>query len=86
MNIWIYNFFISQGIHEVKRQIPRNHDSHKPRPFDPISPVAKDISKETWLLCFDEFQVKLVFKHYNIQIYFRKTYAANQWRSQGPIL
>ncbi|XP_071800779.1 AFG1-like ATPase [Asterias amurensis] len=48
---------VHSRIHEVKRQIPRNHDSHKPRPFDPISPVAKDISSETWLLCFDEFQV-----------------------------
>ncbi|XP_038048119.1 AFG1-like ATPase [Patiria miniata] len=44
-------------IHEVKKQIPRDHTSTKPRPFDPIAPVAKDISRETWLICFDEFQV-----------------------------
>lgn len=26
--------------------------------FDPIPPVASDIAKESWLICFDEFQVK----------------------------
>ncbi|XP_022089927.1 AFG1-like ATPase isoform X2 [Acanthaster planci] len=44
-------------IHEVKKRIPRDRTSNKPQPFDPIAPVAKDISQETWLLCFDEFQV-----------------------------
>ena len=27
------------------------------QPFDPIPPVAKQISSKWWLLCFDEFQV-----------------------------
>lgn len=30
-------------------------------PFDPIGPVAAEISKEAWLLCFDEFQVNNLF-------------------------
>ena len=45
------------GIHEVKKTIPRQYNARKAEPYDPIPPVAKDISKETWLICFDEFQV-----------------------------
>ncbi|XP_039260879.2 AFG1-like ATPase isoform X1 [Styela clava] len=43
-------------IHRLKQSIPRQHGS-KPQPYDPIGPVAREISDETWLLCFDEFQV-----------------------------
>ncbi|KAJ8027154.1 AFG1-like ATPase [Holothuria leucospilota] len=44
-------------IHQVKKSIPRSISSDKSRPFDPIAPVAQQISQESWLLCFDEFQV-----------------------------
>lgn len=27
--------------------------------YDPIAPVAEEISEEACLLCFDEFQVKI---------------------------
>lgn len=43
-------------IHRLKQAIPRQHGT-KPQPYDPIGPVAREISDETWLLCFDEFQV-----------------------------
>ncbi|ALC42484.1 CG8520 [Drosophila busckii] len=47
-------------IHEAKeRQGPmdRAFNSEKPAPFDPTKPVADLIARESWLICFDEFQV-----------------------------
>ena len=37
--------------------MPRQYNVQKTQAFDPILPVAREISEETWLLCFDEFQV-----------------------------
>lgn len=28
--------------------------------FDPIPPVASDLARESWLICFDEFQVLFI--------------------------
>lgn len=44
-------------IHEVKKNVVRNVNSTKPQPHDPIPPVAASITQDSWLLCFDEFQV-----------------------------
>lgn len=47
-------------IHDVKEAESRNHQYvgiDKAHPFDPTEPVADMITSETWLLCFDEFQV-----------------------------
>lgn len=47
-------------IHLVKEEESKNLKyvgSDKANPFDPIKPVAEAITKDTWLLCFDEFQV-----------------------------
>ncbi|XP_034248877.1 putative ATPase N2B [Thrips palmi] len=44
-------------IHDVKKHVVRDHSSTKPQPFDPIRPVARSISNQSWLICFDEFQV-----------------------------
>lgn len=42
--------------------------------FDPIPPVASDIARESWLICFDEFQVLinflLIFKKLFLKIIF----------------
>ncbi|ODN04963.1 putative ATPase N2B [Orchesella cincta] len=45
-------------IHKVKQQTV--HDASlgtKPRVYDPIPPVADEITEDAWLICFDEFQV-----------------------------
>ena len=49
-------------IHEVKEEESKNQQyvgSDKANPFDPTRPVADMITRETWLLCFDEFQVNI---------------------------
>ncbi|KOC70719.1 Putative ATPase N2B [Habropoda laboriosa] len=48
---------VHNKVHEVKKNIVRDVSSTKLQPFDPIPPVAKSITEEAWLLCFDEFQV-----------------------------
>lgn len=52
---------IHAKIHQVKQTIIRDISKTKPEPFDPIPPVAQMITENTWLLCFDEFQVLLLF-------------------------
>lgn len=65
---------VHQRIHEEKRNIkkivspdqakyfePGGTYTVKLRPYDPIPPVAKSIIDESWLICFDEFQVCFVF-------------------------
>ncbi|XP_051908920.1 lactation elevated protein 1 homolog B-like isoform X1 [Hippocampus zosterae] len=47
---------IHQRIHRRKRSLPRRKLGTM-FTYDPISPVAVEISRETCLLCFDEFQV-----------------------------
>ena len=51
--------FLWTGIHDFKRSTPPvNHSDKTAKPLDPIPPVADSIRDETFLLCFDEFQVK----------------------------
>lgn len=45
-----------KGIHRRKQSLPKR-GLGKMFTYDPISPVAMEISSETCLLCFDEFQV-----------------------------
>ena len=47
---------VHSKIHKLKQEIPKHHGT-KPKPYDPIGPVAKEISANVSLLCFDEFQV-----------------------------
>ncbi|KAG7239645.1 hypothetical protein INR49_028581 [Caranx melampygus] len=44
------------GIHRRKQSLPKRRLGNM-FTYDPISPVAMEISSETCLLCFDEFQV-----------------------------
>lgn len=56
-----FNSFMTEvhsRIHAVKKsqQIVYSRDD-KPKPFDPTKPVADHIAQNSWLICFDEFQV-----------------------------
>ncbi|KAL1131770.1 hypothetical protein AAG570_011383 [Ranatra chinensis] len=48
---------IHSRIHQLKKSVVRDNSSTKPQPFDVIKPVAESICGQTWLICFDEFQV-----------------------------
>ncbi|XP_055838054.1 putative ATPase N2B [Episyrphus balteatus] len=50
---------VHSRIHEVKEKlnIDRAFNTRKPTSFDPTRPVADMIAAESWLICFDEFQV-----------------------------
>lgn len=52
---------VHKRIHQFKLNAPPvNHRDKTSKPLDPIPPIAKDISDETWFLCFDEFQVSKI--------------------------
>jgi predicted ATPase len=49
---------VHKRIHAVKQStVSTFATGTKPKVYDPIPPVARDIASEAWLLCFDEFQV-----------------------------
>ena len=50
------------GVHQYKLDSGFiDHSDKSRKTFDPIRPVAEEIADETWLLCFDEFQVRFFF-------------------------
>ena len=50
----------------MKQNMPKRDNSvSQMQSYDPIQPVAEEISAETWLLCFDEFQVRVLFTNKN---------------------
>ncbi|KAG8444688.1 hypothetical protein GDO86_009743 [Hymenochirus boettgeri] len=44
-------------IHRLKKNLPKREAGFMAKAYDPIAPVAEEISDEACLLCFDEFQV-----------------------------
>lgn len=48
---------VHRKMHELKKEIVVDYSQRKPKPFDPIPPVANSIIEKSWLICFDEFQV-----------------------------
>lgn len=58
------------GIHRLKQSMPKRKAGKMAKSYDPIAPVAEEISEEACLLCFDEFQVMILY----IYIYFVITF------------
>ncbi|XP_036236297.1 AFG1-like ATPase isoform X2 [Molothrus ater] len=48
---------VHQRIHRLKQNLPKRKAGFMAKSYDPIAPVAEEISREAALLCFDEFQV-----------------------------
>ncbi|XP_071662764.1 AFG1-like ATPase isoform X3 [Patagioenas fasciata] len=48
---------VHQRIHRLKQNLPKRKAGFMAKSYDPIAPVADEISEEAALLCFDEFQV-----------------------------
>lgn len=48
---------VHQRIHRLKQSLPKRKAGFMAKSYDPIAPVAEEISGEAALLCFDEFQV-----------------------------
>ncbi|XP_026008125.1 AFG1 like ATPase a [Astatotilapia calliptera] len=48
---------VHKRIHRLKQSMPKRKAGKMGKSYDPIAPVAEEISEEACLLCFDEFQV-----------------------------
>ncbi|XP_010876841.1 AFG1 like ATPase a isoform X1 [Esox lucius] len=48
---------VHNRIHRLKKSLPKRKAGRMAKAYDPIAPVAEEISEEACLLCFDEFQV-----------------------------
>ncbi|NP_001032745.1 AFG1-like ATPase [Rattus norvegicus] len=48
---------VHKRIHRLKQSLPKRKVGFMAKSYDPIAPIAEEISQEASLLCFDEFQV-----------------------------
>ncbi|XP_042558063.1 AFG1-like ATPase [Dipodomys spectabilis] len=48
---------VHKRIHRLKQNLPKRKAGFMAQSYDPIAPIAEEISQEASLLCFDEFQV-----------------------------
>lgn len=48
---------VHKRIHRLKQSLPKRKAGFMAKSYDPIAPIAEEISQEACLLCFDEFQV-----------------------------
>ena len=70
------------GIHRLKQSMPKRKAGKMAKSYDPIAPVAAEISEEACLLCFDEFQVFHYIDSYNKDICQKK---AKQYIAVGTV-
>uniref|UniRef100_A0A8D2J6W4 AFG1 like ATPase n=1 Tax=Varanus komodoensis TaxID=61221 RepID=A0A8D2J6W4_VARKO len=47
---------VHKRIHRLKQSLPKRKPGLMAKSYDPIAPIATEISEEACLLCFDEFQ------------------------------
>ncbi|XP_065399276.1 AFG1-like ATPase isoform X3 [Macaca fascicularis] len=47
---------VHKRIHRLKQSLPKRKPGFMAKSYDPIAPIAEEISEEACLLCFDEFQ------------------------------
>eukprot|EP00069_Balaena_mysticetus_P017612 bmy_10882T0 len=47
---------VHKRIHRLKQSLPKRKPGFMSKSYDPIAPIAEEISEEACLLCFDEFQ------------------------------
>ncbi|XP_075058983.1 AFG1-like ATPase [Mixophyes fleayi] len=48
---------VHERIHRLKKTLPKRKAGFMSKTYDPIAPIAEELSEEACLLCFDEFQV-----------------------------
>ncbi|KAB0401170.1 hypothetical protein E2I00_011380 [Balaenoptera physalus] len=48
---------VHKRIHRLKQSLPKRKPGFMAKSYDPIAPIAEEISEEACLLCFDEFQL-----------------------------
>ncbi|XP_056422235.1 AFG1-like ATPase isoform X1 [Hyla sarda] len=59
MRVHFHGFMLDvhERIHRLKKTLPKRKVGFMAKTYDPIAPIAEEISEEACLLCFDEFQV-----------------------------
>lgn len=45
-------------LHRIKKNAPPRNPTDTYKPFDVVPPLAEELMREHWIVCFDEFQVQ----------------------------
>ncbi|XP_019514514.1 PREDICTED: lactation elevated protein 1 [Hipposideros armiger] len=53
---------VHKRIHRLKQSLPKRKPGFMAKSYDPIAPIAEEISEEACLLCFDEFQYSFIHR------------------------
>ncbi|XP_048387873.1 lactation elevated protein 1 homolog B isoform X2 [Stegostoma tigrinum] len=63
---------VHRRIHRLKQTLPKRKPGLMAKSYDPIAPIAAEISDESCLLCFDEFQKYCEAIQLNSEVDYRK--------------